>query len=149
MRAFTWLALFGIAISGCGQLNDDEELNPSDLASVEEASVAGCSITASTPFIGKCNPGDTFNSIVGKATVNCTTAQSSIKVTATLQKVSNNTVLKIWNNDFTCTSANTIDHLPPRWCFSNACTSVVSGSYNTFGSSPQGGGPVGSATVNL
>jgi hypothetical protein len=132
MRAFILIALFGITVSGCVQPQEDEELSPDELSSVEEAVVAGCSITASKPVQGTCNiNGVNVNGIIGKATVSCTTTQSSITVTATLQKISGSTVLQRWNHGFTCSNVKT--------CFSFACTSFASGSYNTFGSSAHTG----------
>jgi hypothetical protein len=142
MRSFITVAVLGILILGCGQLTDDEELNSDDLSSIEEAVVAGCSIVASTPYLAKCNSGDTVNSIIGKATVTCTTAQSSIYVATTLQKFSGNTVLGTWNRDFTCNKWNTSDGLNPKTCFVYACAPYSSGNYKTFGSSPQGGSTV-------
>jgi hypothetical protein len=134
MRAFILIALFGITVSGCVQLQEDEELSPDELSSVEEAVVAGCSITASKPVQGTCNVnGVNVNGIIGKATVSCTTTQSRITVTATLQKISadGQSVLDRWNHDTSCGNVKT--------CFSFACTSFASGSYNTFGSSAHTG----------
>jgi hypothetical protein len=145
MRTFILVALFGITTSGCVPLQEDEELSPDEVASVEEAVVAGCSITASAPVLAKCNPNDTSNSIIGRSTVTCTTAQSSIKVTTTLQKISVSPFI-LWNKDFTCTSSNTIDRLPPKTCSSFVCAPVTSGSYNTFGNSSQTGISAASGT---
>ena len=151
MRAFILIALFGITVSGCVPLQDDEELSPDELSSVEEAVVAGCSITASKPVQGTCILDNcvSVSGILGKATVTCTTAQTSITVTATLQKISVSPK-QIWNKDFTCTSANTFDHLNPKTCFATACTAFASGSYNTFGSSAHTGSPpTGSSTATF
>ena len=146
MRTFILVALFGITISGCVPLQEDEEQNPDELASTEEALVAGCTITASAPVSGTCRiNGVDVSGIIGKATVNCTTAQTSITVTTTLQKISVSPKL-IWNNPFTCTSANTVGHVNPKTCFSTACTAFASGSYNTFGNSSQTGISGASAT---
>jgi hypothetical protein len=142
MRTFILVALLGITTWGCVPLQDDEGLSPNEVSSVEEAVVAGCSIAASAPVQGTCNiNGVNVNGIIGKATVTCTTTQSSVTVTATLQKISGSTVLQRWNHDNTCSNVKT--------CFSTACTSFASGSYNTFGNSSHTGISGASGTSNF
>jgi hypothetical protein len=142
MRTFILVALFGITTSGCVPLQDDEGLNPDEVASVEAAVVAGCTITPSAPVSGTCRINNVdVSGIIGKATVSCTTTQSSITVTATLQKISGSTVLQIWNHNNTCSNVKT--------CFSTACTSFASGSYNTFGNSAHTGISGASGTSNF
>lgn len=134
---YAFSMIFALTLSGCASgevMEQDDEDQEEDVTSAAAPAVAGCSTTVGDPYTGyrKVNGVNKLVAIA-KATVTCSSAQSSLSVTATIQKSGGQ---PSWSASNTCT----IQQYPGLTsCWVEAWYSYSSGTWTAFGSSPQGG----------